>query len=78
MSDAASFADLFAENGEYMDPAFGILRHGRQFVRIHHESWRRSIPDFCMKTERIIAGESVVVVQAIGEGTFDGENLGGS
>lgn len=76
--DPDAFAELFREDGEYMDPAFGILRRGRQFVKIHHQGWYRAISGFRMSAEQIIAGDSVVIVQAIGEGTFDGENLGGA
>ncbi|MBO4224111.1 DUF4440 domain-containing protein [Bradyrhizobium neotropicale] len=75
--DADEFARLFREDGEYMDTAFGALRRGRDFMRRHHQLWHRAISDFRMVPEKIIAGDSVVVVQAVGEGTFDGESLGG-
>lgn len=60
-----------------MDPAFGVLRRGRDFMKLHHQIWHRAISDFRMTSERIITGEDVVVVEAICEGTFDGEDLGG-
>ncbi|MBN3782855.1 ester cyclase [Burkholderia sp. Ac-20345] len=77
-NDVDSFAALYAENGEYMDPGFGILRRGHDFVKMHYGQWRRAAPDFRMTAERIIAGdgEAVVIVQAIGEGTYNGVSLG--
>ncbi|UGY16285.1 nuclear transport factor 2 family protein [Bradyrhizobium septentrionale] len=76
-SNADEFAHLFREDGEYLDAAFGALRRGRDFMRLHHQLWHRAISGFRVAPERFIAGDSVVVVQAIGEGTFDGESLGG-
>lgn len=76
-SNSDEFADLYTEDGEYMDPAFGLLRRGRDLVKRHHQLWHRAVSDFRMKSERMIVGDAVVVVQAIGEGTFDGESLGG-
>ena len=76
-SDSDAFAKLFREDGEYVDPAFGAFRRGRDFMKLHHQLWHRAISGFRMTPERFIAGDAVVVVQAIGEGTFDGESLGG-
>lgn len=76
-SDSDAFAKLFREDGEYVDPAFGAFRRGRDFMKIHHQLWHRAISGFRMTSERIVAGDDVVVVQAIGEGTFDGDSLGG-
>ena len=76
-SNADEFAHLFKEDGEYLDAAFGALRRGRDFMKLHHQLWHRAISGFRMTPERFIAGDAVVVVQAIGEGTFDGESLGG-
>ena len=76
-TDADAFADLFNENGEYVDPAFGLLRRGREFMQTHHQLWHRAISDFRMTTEKIIAGDADVVVLAICEGRFDGDSLGG-
>lgn len=75
-SNSDEFAELFREDGEYMDPAFGILRSGREYMKFHHLLWHRAISGFRMTYERIIPGDNVVVVQAIGEGRFDGESLG--
>lgn len=76
-SDAEAFAALFSENGEYVDPAFGIFRRGRGFMHKHHQLWHRAVSNFSMVSERIIAGEADVVVLAICEGVFDGDSLGG-
>lgn len=75
-SNSDSFAQLFRDDGEYLDPAFGLLRRGRDYMKFHHLLWHRAISGFRMTAERIIAGYAVVVVQAIGEGKFDGESLG--
>ena len=76
-TDADAFADMFSENGEYVDTAFGLLRRGRDFMRNHHRLWHRAISDFHITEERIITGETDIVVLAICEGIFDGESLGG-
>lgn len=76
-SNSDEFADLFTENGEYLDPAFGIFRRGRDFMKLHHQLWHRAVSGFRMTPERITAGDAIVVVQAIGEGNFNGESLGG-
>lgn len=76
-SNSDEFADLFTEDGEYLDPAFGVFRRGRDFMKLHHQIWHRAISDFRMTSEGIIAGDAVVVVQAIASGTFNGESLAG-
>ena len=76
-SNSDAFAQLFREDGEYVDPAFGAFRRGRDFMKFHHQTWHRAVSGFHMTPERVIAGDSVVVVQAIGEGKFDGDSLGG-
>ncbi len=75
--DAEAFADMFGENGEYVDTAFGLLRRGRDFMRNHHRLWHRAISDLRITEERIITGATDIVVLAICEGIFDGESLGG-
>ena len=76
-SNSDEFAELFREDGEYLDAAFGALRRGRDFMKLHHQLWHRAVSGFRMTPERITTGDAIVVVQAIGEGTFSGESLGG-
>ena len=76
-TDSEAFSRLFARDGEYLDPSFGIRRAGRDFVRMHHEIWRKAVPDFVMNARHIYVAARTVVVEATAEGTFSGGDLGG-
>ncbi|UGY16295.1 ester cyclase [Bradyrhizobium septentrionale] len=73
-SDA--FARLFTQNGRYIDPAFGLARQGRDFVRLHHKKWHAAVPDFRANVERVLVDGQTAVIQYEATGTFDGEPLG--
>jgi uncharacterized protein (TIGR02246 family) len=75
--DSEAFARLFAPDGEYVDPSFGIRRKGRDFIRTHHEIWWKAIPDFVMKARHIHVASRSVIVEVTVEGTFSGGDLGG-
>ena len=75
--DSAAFAELYADDGAYVDPAFGLLRKGRQRIQMHHHLWWKAIPDFELRAEQFHVAGRVVVVQFSAEGTFSGEDLGG-
>ena len=75
--DSEAFSRLYAPDGEYADPSFGIRRKGRDFVRMHHELWWKAIPDFVMKERHIRVADRSVVVEITAEGTFSGGDLGG-
>ena len=74
--DSATFADLFTEDGLYIDPAFGLARRGREFVRLHHHKWHAAVPDFKAKIERVLVDGRTATLLYEGTGTFDGEPLG--
>ena len=73
--DSDAFAQLFSENGVYADPAFGLVRRGREFVRLHHRKWHAAIPDFVGAVERILIDNQTAIIQYVAEGTFSGEPL---
>jgi len=75
--DSVAFSMLFAPEGKYIDPSFGIVQRGRASVRMHHEKWWSAIPDFRMTVERIYVADGAIIVQVIGEGTFSGADLAG-
>lgn len=75
--DSAAFAALFAEDGEYIDTAFGVRRRGRRFMEHHHMLWHAAISQFTMHPLRIAAAADFVAIEALAEGRFDGESLGG-
>jgi uncharacterized protein (TIGR02246 family) len=60
--DSEAFSGLYAPDGMYVDPSFGIRRVGRTFVRMHHEIWWKAVPDFVMTARHIhVAARSVIV-----------------
>jgi uncharacterized protein (TIGR02246 family) len=75
--DSDAFSRLFAPDGEYLDPSFGIRRTGRNFLRMHHEIWWKAIPDFVMKIRHIHVAARSVIVEVTAEGTFSGCDLVG-
>ena len=76
--DSAVFADLFTEDGLYVDPSFGLARKGREFVRLHHRKWHAAVPDFKANLERVLVDGLMAVLLYEGTGTFTGEPLGSS
>ena len=74
--DSAAFAALYTEDGLYVDPAFGLARRGREFVRLHHRKWHAAIPDFKARTERVLVDGRTAVLLYEATGTFSGEPLG--
>jgi steroid delta-isomerase-like uncharacterized protein len=74
--DSVAFSMLFAPDGVYIDPAFGRLARGRDLVRKHHKTWWNAIPDFQMTAEHIHVADNAIIVQAVGQGTFSGRDLG--
>jgi hypothetical protein len=74
--DSAAFAELFTEDGMYVDPAFGLARKGREFVRLHHQKWHAAIPDFGAKIERVLVDGLTATLLYEGWGTFNGKPLG--
>jgi SnoaL-like domain len=75
-SDSIGFADLFAEDGMYVDPGYGLARRGREYVRLHHHNWHASVPDFNAKLERVLVDGLTAILLYEGTGTFNGEPLG--
>jgi uncharacterized protein (TIGR02246 family) len=75
--DSVAFSMLYALDGRYMDPSFGLVQRGREAIRSHHEKWWNAIPDFRMIAEHVHVADGAVIVQVIGEGTFSGSNLAG-
>ena len=76
--DSTAFADLFTEDGLYVDPSFGLARQGREFVRLHHRKWHVAVPDFKANLERVLVDGLTAVLLYEGTGTFTGESLGSS
>ena len=76
-SDSAAFAELYADDGAYVDPAFGIHAKGRPRIHRHHQAWWKAVPDFELRAEQFHVANRVVVVQFRAEGTYSGEDLAG-
>jgi uncharacterized protein (TIGR02246 family) len=76
--DSEAFSRLWTPDGEYLDPSFGIRRKGRDLIRMHHEIWRKALPDFVMKARHIHVASRSVIVEVTAQGTFSGSDLGGS
>ncbi|MBN3782865.1 ester cyclase [Burkholderia sp. Ac-20345] len=74
--DSEEFARLFSVDGLYVDPAFGLVRRGRDFVKLHHRRWHAAVPDFRCKAERVLVEGRTATIQYEAEGTFSGESLG--
>lgn len=74
--DSAAFADLFTEDGQYVDPSWGLVRRGREFVRLHHRKWHAAVPDFKAELERVLVDGMTTILLYEGTGTFNGEPLG--
>ena len=75
--DSEAFSRLYAPDGMYVDPSFGIRRVGRTLVRMHHEIWWKAVPDFVMTTRHIHVAARSVIVEITAEGTFSGIDLCG-
>jgi ketosteroid isomerase-like protein len=74
--DSDAFTQCFAEDGSIVDPAFGLVRQGRDLVQLHHRKWHAAVPDFKADVERLLVdGQSAVFVW-YGSGTFTGAPLG--
>lgn len=76
-ADSTVFANLFEETVVYEDAAFGIRRNSLSEVKEHHRVWLASIPDFCIEIEQLHVVGATVIVQGLGRGTFNGEDLPG-
>ena len=76
--DSVAFANLFTEDGLYVDPSFWLVRRGREFVRLHHRKWHAAVPDFKANLERMLVDGLTAVLLYEGTGTFTGEPLGSS
>ena len=74
--DSLAFAGLYGEDGLYVDPAFGLARRGREFIRLHHHKWHAAVPDFKAKVERVLVDGLTAILLYEATGTFDGEPLG--
>ncbi|MFD8000463.1 nuclear transport factor 2 family protein [Streptomyces mirabilis] len=74
--DSTAFSNLFAENGMYVDPSYGLARRGRELVHLHHHQWHAAVPDFKAEVERVLVDGSTATILYAGTGTFDGEPLG--
>lgn len=74
--DSVAFANLFTEDGLYVDPSWGLARQGREFVRLHHRKWHAAVPDFKAELERVLVDDMTATLLYEGTGTFDGESLG--
>lgn len=74
--DSVAFADLFTEDGLYVDPSWGLARQGREFVRLHHRKWHAAVPGFKAELERVLVDGMTAILLYKGTGTFDGEPLG--
>ena len=75
--DSEAFSRLYAPDGMYVDPSFGIRRVGRTLVRMHHEIWWKAVPDFVMTARHIHVAARSVIVEITAEGTFSGIDLCG-
>lgn len=75
--DSAAFAALFANDGEYIDAAFGVRRSGRDSMEHHHKLWHAAISQFTMRPLRLVTAPGFIAIEALAEGRFDGEGLGG-
>ena len=75
-SDSDAFARMFTEDGSFIDPAFGLARHGRDLVRLHHKKWLAAVPDFDAHVERVLVDGRTAVILYLATGTFNGEPLG--
>ncbi|MFD8000457.1 nuclear transport factor 2 family protein [Streptomyces mirabilis] len=73
--DTNAFAELFTEDGMYIDPAYGVVQRGRDFVRLHHRMWHASVPDFKTKVERVVVDGLTAVILYQGTGTYSGEPI---
>lgn len=76
-TDSAAFAALFDEAIDYTDNAFDIRNHGRAAIEEHHRIWLSAAPDFTIELEQLHEFGNTVVVQGLGRGTFNGEDLAG-
>jgi hypothetical protein len=74
--DSDAFAELFTPEGSFIDPAFGLARHGRDLVRLHHKKWLAAVPDFKAVIERVLVDGRSAVILYQAKGTFNGEPLG--
>ena len=50
--DSAAFAELYADDGAYVDPAFGVHAKGRPRIHRHHQAWWKAVPDFELRAEQ--------------------------
>ena len=75
--DSVAFAELYADDSAYVDPAFGVHAKGRPRIHRHHQAWWKAVPDFELRAEQFHVADRVVVVQFRAEGTFSGEDLAG-
>lgn len=74
--DSVEFANLFTEDGMYVDPSWGLARQGREFVRLHHRKWHAAVPDLKASLERVLVDGMTAILLYEGTGTFNGEPLG--
>ena len=74
-ADSAAFAALFDEAIDYTDNAFDIRKHGRADIEEHHRIWLGAAPDFSIELEQLHELGNTVVVQGLGRGTFNGNDL---
>lgn len=74
-TDSAAFAALFDEAIDYTDNAFNVSPQGREAVQDHHRIWLAAAPDFSIELEELHELGNIVVVQGLGRGTFNGEDL---
>jgi uncharacterized protein (TIGR02246 family) len=75
-TDSDAYAKLFAEDGFFIDPAYGLKRQGRDLVRLHHHKWLAAVPDWKIVVERVLVDGQSAIVMWEGSGTFSGEPLG--
>jgi ketosteroid isomerase-like protein len=74
--DSEAFAALFTQGGSFVDPAFGLVRQGRELVRLHHKKWLAAVPDFKAAIERVLVDGRTAVILYRATGTFNGDPLG--